>query len=141
MSTVDVLAVQKAPDVRGGQARIRDTRIPVWLLVLNRQFGRSDADVLASYPSLTPADLDAAWDYYRENPLEVERSIWLNDTAGSVSDGEPVPAGVIVAGLLLGLDDATIREAFEPPSPRRWFPQPGPNTGPIQPESRWSSLR
>jgi uncharacterized protein (DUF433 family) len=115
MAANETARVEKTPGVCGGEARVRTTRIPVWLLVLNRKCGRSDADVLASYPSLTQADLDAAWDYYRDNPVEIEQAIWLNDTAANVPDGSPVPAAVIVAGRLLGLDDATIRDAFEPP--------------------------
>jgi uncharacterized protein (DUF433 family) len=115
MAANETSRVEKTPGVCGGEARVRTTRIPVWPLVLNRKYGRSDADVLASYPSLTQADLDAAWDYYRDNPVEIEQAIWLNDTAANVPDGAPVPAAVIVAGRLLGMDDATIRDAFEPP--------------------------
>src|ERR1700721_311323 len=115
MCDTGTLIIEKTPGVCGGEARMRTTRIPVWLLVLNCKFGRSDSEVLDSYPSLTQADLDAAWDYYRENPVEIEQSIWLNDTAVNVPDGISVPTAVIIAGRLLGLDDATIREAFEPP--------------------------
>ncbi len=118
MSVLGISSIEKTPNVCGGDARVRNTRIPVWLLVLHRKFGRSDAEVLDSYPTLTQADLDAAWDYYRDNPVEVEQTIWLSDTAANVSDGAPVPAAVIVAGRLLGLDDATIREAFDPPLPQ-----------------------
>src|ERR1700730_11720071 len=115
MSTISTSSIVKTPGTCGGDARVDNTRIPVWLLVLHRKFGRSDAEVLDSYPTLTQADLDAAWDYYRDNPVEVEQTIWLSDTAANVPDGAPVPASVIVAGRLLGLADATIREAFEPP--------------------------
>jgi uncharacterized protein (DUF433 family) len=118
MSTVATSLIEKTPGVCGGKARVRNTRIPVWLLVAHRKFGQSDAEVLDSYPTLTQADLAAAWDYYRDNPVEIEQSIWLNDTAANVPDGSPVPAAVIIAGRLLGLDDATIREAFEPPLPQ-----------------------
>jgi uncharacterized protein (DUF433 family) len=114
MSTVLASAVTKTPNVCGGDACIRGTRIQVWLLVLQREMGASDESVLRSYPHLTVEDLDAAWEYYRENPLEIGRAIWLNDTAANVPEGEPVPASVIVEGKLLGLDDATIREAFDP---------------------------
>jgi uncharacterized protein (DUF433 family)/antitoxin component of MazEF toxin-antitoxin module len=106
--------IEKTPNVCGGDARIADTRIPIWLLVLKRQRGQSDAAVLHSYPTLTQATLDAAWEYYREHPVEIEQAIWLSNTAANVPEGAPVPAAVIVAGRLLGLDDATIREAFEP---------------------------
>jgi uncharacterized protein (DUF433 family) len=115
MNALETPAIQKTPGVCGGQARVRDTRIPVWILVLNRKCGEPDASVLRSYPTLTQTDLDAAWDYYQHNPVEIEQSIWLNDVAGNVPDGAPVPTGVIIAGRLLGLDDDAIREAFEPP--------------------------
>jgi uncharacterized protein (DUF433 family) len=115
MSTVLESAITKAANVCGGDACIRQMRIPVWLLVLKRELGASEESVLSSYPDLTADDLDAAWGYYRENPLEIERAIWLNDTAMNVADGEPVPTSVIVKGKLLGLADRTIRAAFDPP--------------------------
>src|SRR6476646_6512458 len=94
--------VQKTPGVLGGDARIGDTRIPVWLLVRARKQGTSDTELLDSYPSLTPADLDAGWDYYREHPVEIEQAIWFNDTAADVPDGQVPPAWVVVSGRLLG---------------------------------------
>jgi uncharacterized protein (DUF433 family) len=115
MSAVSTSFIEKTAGVCGGKARVRNTRIPVWIIVLSRKFGETDAQVLHSYPTLTQADLDAAWDYYRDHPVEIEQSIWLNDTAANVPDGAAVSAAVIVAGRFLGLDDATIREAFEPP--------------------------
>lgn len=115
MNATEVPAIQKTPNVCGGDARVRNTRIPVWILVLGRKRGRSDAAALADYPTLTQADLDAAWKYYQHNPVEIEQSIWLNDAAANVPDGVTPPAAVIVSGRLLGLDDAAICEAFEPP--------------------------
>jgi uncharacterized protein (DUF433 family) len=113
MST-ETAAIQKTPNTCGGKARIRNTRIAVWILVLSRKSGRPDNETLVDYPTLTQADLDAAWDYYRDNPMEIEQSIWLNDIAANVPDGAAVPAAVIVAGRLTGLDDETICDAFEP---------------------------
>src|SRR5690348_2250639 len=115
MSTVRASGIEKTPNVCGGKARVRNTRIPVWLLVLKHLWGQPDPDVLKDYPTLTQADLDAAWDYYRNNPVEIEQSIWRNDTAANVPAGAAVPAAVIVAGQLLGLDDEAICEAFDPP--------------------------
>jgi uncharacterized protein (DUF433 family) len=117
MSTANAATIEKTPGVCGGDARVGNTRISVWLLVLKKKLGRADADVLDDYPTLTQANLDAAWDYYRENPVEVERAIWLNDTAANVPDGVPPPAWIIVSGRMLGLSDDEIREAFEPPLP------------------------
>jgi uncharacterized protein (DUF433 family) len=107
--------IEKTPGVCGGDARIGNTRIPVWLLVLARRQGVADDRLLVDYPSLTPADLDAAWAYYRSQPIEIEQAIWFNDTAANVPDGEPPPAWVIVAGQLLGLTDDEISNAFELP--------------------------
>lgn len=115
MSTTETLAVQKTPEVCGGSACIRQSRIPVWMLVLDRKLGMSDGDVLNALPSLTPADLDAAWEYYRDNPVEIERAIWFNDTAANVADGVSPPAWIIVAGRLLGIGDDDIQSAFDPP--------------------------
>src|SRR5438477_524635 len=55
--------VSKRPDRYGGDACVRDTRIPVWVLANYRRLGAPDAEILRSYPSLTPADLEAAWEY------------------------------------------------------------------------------
>jgi len=107
--------IEKTPGVCGGSARVAGTRIPIWILVLHRRWGRTDAEVLASYPGLTPEDLDAAWDYFRHSTLEIEHEVWLNDVASNVPPGNPVPVAVIVAGFLLGLTDDAIAEAFDPP--------------------------
>lgn len=68
--------IRKTPNVLGGAARVRDTRIAVWMLVRARQLGLSDEEIRNRYrPPLTPADLAAAWRYFAENPEEVERAI------------------------------------------------------------------
>jgi uncharacterized protein (DUF433 family) len=67
--------IRSTPGVCGGHARIRDTRIPVWILVAYRQQGSSDEELLANYPGLTIADLAAAWDYYQEHRESIDRAI------------------------------------------------------------------
>ena len=47
----------------------------VWLLVALKKGGMPDAEILAGYPGLTPADLAAAWDYYRQHSQEIEQAI------------------------------------------------------------------
>ena len=69
------------PGVCGGRARVRNTRIPVWLLVEWRDLGQSDADLLEAYPALAQPDLDAAWEYARTHRAEVEQSIRENNEA------------------------------------------------------------
>ena len=72
--------VQKTPDVCGGDACIRRTRIPVWLLVRHRQLGMSDARIRDSFdPPLGQADLEAAWTYYKDHPDEIEQNIKENE--------------------------------------------------------------
>jgi uncharacterized protein (DUF433 family) len=107
--------VTSTPGVCGGEACIRGTRIMVWLLVFFRRRGRSDADLLADYPGLTPQDLDAAWEYYRRHPAEIEQAVWMNTVAADHAPGTPVPAGALVYARLIGLTDEQIRGAFDPP--------------------------
>jgi uncharacterized protein (DUF433 family) len=107
--------IEKTPDVCGGDARVANHRIPVWGLVLQKKFGLSDADILVNYPTLTADDLAASWAYYQKEPLEIEQLIWLNDTAGNVPSGTPAPASLIISGKQLGLSDADVMAAFDPP--------------------------
>ncbi len=71
--------IVKTPGVCGGDACIRGHRIPVWVLAGYRQLGKSDAELLRDYPSLVPADLDAAWEYAAANPQEIDRAIRENE--------------------------------------------------------------
>jgi uncharacterized protein (DUF433 family) len=75
--------ISKKPDYCGGDACIRDTRVPVWVLVNYRRLGGSDADILRAYPSLTAADLEVAWDYVAAHREEIDDDIRANE------DGAP----------------------------------------------------
>jgi type III restriction enzyme len=75
----DPETIRKTPGVVGGSARIRNTRIPVWLLVGYRNEGRSDADLLEYYPSLSKEDLASAWAYYAAHKAEVDADLLTND--------------------------------------------------------------
>lgn len=75
MSAVETAPIQKTPGVCGGDARIRNTRIPVWLLVGYRKDGVDDAGLLKLYPGLSLDDLSAAWWYYAEHRDEIEQAI------------------------------------------------------------------
>ena len=65
-------------DVCGGSARIIRTRIPVWLLESLRRGGKSDAELLAAYPSIHAEDLANAWSYARSHREEMDREIAAN---------------------------------------------------------------
>ncbi len=69
------------PDVLGGDARIGNTRIGVWMLVRMRQLGTSDAVILMNYPSLKAQDLVDAWAYADAHSEEIETAIYENETA------------------------------------------------------------
>jgi len=71
--------ISKKPDRCGGAACVRDSRIPVWVLVNYRRLGGSDRDLLRDYPSLTPADLEAAWGYAAAHQDEIDRAIQDNE--------------------------------------------------------------
>jgi uncharacterized protein (DUF433 family) len=69
------LMIQSTPEVCFGKPRIRNTRIPVWLLMSFRNQGASNQELLRNYPSLTLNDLRAAWDYYRNHKDEIDPEI------------------------------------------------------------------
>jgi uncharacterized protein (DUF433 family) len=73
--------IEKTAGVCGGEARIAHTRIPVWLLVRQRQLGISDQQILQGYPSLTAESLANAWQYYRSNREEIENDVLENENA------------------------------------------------------------
>ena len=67
--------IESDPAICGGEARIVGTRIPVWVLVELRRQEANDAEIMANYPRLERADLEAAWKYERENAAEIAREI------------------------------------------------------------------
>lgn len=73
--------ISKKPDRCGGDACVRETRIPVWVLVEWRRLGRHDAWILDGYPTLTQQDLYAAWAYYAEHGEEIDEAIRSNAEA------------------------------------------------------------
>lgn len=77
--TGEIADIQKTPNVMGGVACLRQTRIPVWMLENARRQGVSEADLLLNYPGLTAKDLANAWDYVKFNPVEIENEIAENE--------------------------------------------------------------
>jgi uncharacterized protein (DUF433 family) len=71
--------IRKTPGVCGGEACVGDRRIAVWVLVNARRLGITDQQLLADYPSLTVAELRAAWDYYAAQPAEIDDAIARNE--------------------------------------------------------------
>lgn len=75
--------IRKTPGVCGGNACVRDTRVPVWTLQRLKDLGRSDEQLLEDFPTLTPDDLPAAWDYVRLHPDEIRTAIGRQGPSGS----------------------------------------------------------
>jgi uncharacterized protein (DUF433 family) len=71
--------IQHTTGVCGGNACIRNTRIPVWTLVSLRSQGATDNELLEDYPSLIQTDLDAAWAYYQHHKDEIDQAIAAQD--------------------------------------------------------------
>ncbi len=87
MSSIEVLRteeswIQRTPDVCGGDACIRDTRIPVWSVVAAQRGSASESDLLTYFVTpLSPADIQAARAYFEQHPEEIEKDIRLNEEA------------------------------------------------------------
>lgn len=78
-TTVKQSWIKKTPDVCGGDACIRNTRITVWGLVLSRKLGTPEVSILENIVGLTADDLQVAWEYYRHNAAEIDEAIRLNE--------------------------------------------------------------
>jgi type III restriction enzyme len=78
--------IQKTPGVCGGRACVQGHRIPVWGLVRYRQLAMSDVEILKAYPMLTPADLQAAWEYYAANRVEIDHDIAENEAHDDLAE-------------------------------------------------------
>jgi uncharacterized protein (DUF433 family) len=73
--------ITKTPRVVGGDACIRNMRIPVWSLVQYRNMGANDDRILEAYPQLTATDLANAWAYAEAFPDEIAEAIAVNGAA------------------------------------------------------------
>ena len=51
------------PDIMMGKPCVRDTRIPVYLLLQKMAAGENPEALLKAYPELSKADLQAVWEY------------------------------------------------------------------------------
>ncbi len=74
--------IQQTSTICGGDACIRDTRIPVWSVVRAQQLGATSEELLTYFVTpLTTADGLAALAYYQEHAEEIDYEIRLNDEA------------------------------------------------------------
>ena len=63
----------------GGNARIRNTRIPVWTIISLQQQGADAQEILCNFPILTHFDLVAAQEYYLTHFPEIDKIISADD--------------------------------------------------------------
>lgn len=70
--------ISSTSGVCGGDACIRDFRLPVWQLEEARRLGSSEQDLLAAHPFLSADDLRNAWTYVASNREEIERCLHEN---------------------------------------------------------------
>ena len=66
-------AITSIKGLCGGEPTIRGMRITVRDVVEYMELYGSEGRVLAALPDLTPSDVDAAIEYYREHREEIER--------------------------------------------------------------------
>jgi uncharacterized protein (DUF433 family) len=61
-------AVIRDPEIMGGELCLRGTRMPVYMVAAARASGQSVADLVQSYPSLTPQLIELATVYAAAHP-------------------------------------------------------------------------
>ena len=79
--------IVRVEGVSGGQPIVEGTRIPVATVVRSHQLGMDFDEILAQFPSLTPASLHAALGYYFDNKAEID---------GLLRDSESPPESAAV---------------------------------------------
>jgi uncharacterized protein (DUF433 family) len=71
--------IVRQPGVQGGEPIVDGTRVPVRALVVAHRLTPDVAYLATAYPSLTPALIQEALDFYRDNQAEVDRLIRENE--------------------------------------------------------------
>jgi uncharacterized protein (DUF433 family) len=71
--------ISKKPDRCGGDACLHDPRNTVWGLVAYRSLGMSNAQIMQAVQGLTPADLEAAWEYAAAHAEEIDEAVRANE--------------------------------------------------------------
>ena len=70
--------IEKKEGVVGGRAKIKDTRIPVWQIILDLQQGDTIKEILYQRPAITALDIQACQEYYQKNKHEIDFDIKEN---------------------------------------------------------------
>jgi len=75
--------VVKQADYCGGKASIDDTRIRVMNVVFLHKQGKSEAEILETYPDLSRAQVYAALTYYYDHVEEIEAELRADEAAAA----------------------------------------------------------
>ena len=70
--------ITRTPGVCGGDACLAGTRIPVWVLAAAHRAGVGPQRIADMYEGVSLADVEAALDYARAFPDEIEDQIAAN---------------------------------------------------------------
>ena len=73
--------IVKEPDYCGGKAAIDNTRVRVMNVVFLHKRGKTEAEILETYPDLNRAQVYAALAYYYDHPEEIEAELRADETA------------------------------------------------------------
>ena len=63
------------PDVQGGAAVVRGTRLPVRAIAFYWRASGDKGRILRNYPQLTPETLDEALRYYEDHRAEIDEEL------------------------------------------------------------------
>lgn len=73
--------IVKEPNYCGGKAALDDTRVRVMNVVFLHKRGKTEAEILETYPDLNRAQVYAALAYYYDHPEEIEAELRADETA------------------------------------------------------------
>ena len=73
--------IVKEPDYCGGKAALDNTRVRVMNVVFLHKQGKTEAEILETYPDLERVQVYAALAYYYDHPEEIEAELRADETA------------------------------------------------------------
>lgn len=71
--------IVKTPEICGGSARIKDTRIPVWVIWMNYLDDLTPQKIWELYPHLSLSDINTSIKYAEQHLEEIEQEILDNN--------------------------------------------------------------
>lgn len=84
--------VHEVPGVCGGYPVLRNSRMPVRVIVLLARGGKSIDDIAWLYPHLSRDRIQGALDYYAQHPQRVDEDIERHERVWAERQGQPWPA-------------------------------------------------